>query len=207
MGMNQAQFARRINITSANLSKYLNGILPITQTLINRISLDCGVSRRWLIDGSDVPFAKPELYGLPATPGNGNRAVPVYDIDVTAGFGPLAQTFEQERPTGYIDLPKMHLSDNVRLVRVSGVSMAPTIIDGGFVAVRQVASSEIFWGQIYVVVLEDYRMVKVVRRNPDNPAKVILHSVNPQYDDMEVDLHKILGLYLVEAVINYSQLC
>ncbi|MDE6377590.1 MAG: S24 family peptidase [Duncaniella sp.] len=59
----------------------------------------------------------------------------------------------------------------------------------------------IFWGQIYVVQLEDYRMVKFVRRHKD-PDKVILHSENPDYDDMDVDRRDILGMYLVEVILN-----
>lgn len=64
----------------------------------------------------------------------------------------------------------------------------------------------IYWGQIYVVVMEDYRMVKTVRRHHDQ-SKVILHSINPDYDDMEVDRRDIIALYLVEAILNYSVLC
>ena len=61
----------------------------------------------------------------------------------------------------------------------------------------------IFWGSVYVVVTEDYRMVKVVRRH-QNPDMVILHSVNPNYDDMDVPRSKILALYLVETILNYD---
>jgi phage repressor protein C with HTH and peptisase S24 domain len=209
MGITQAEFARRIGIHQGNLSKYLKGTLPITDGLINRVALDCGVSRRWLTSGTDLPFAKPEpLQEYPAEVGTATtRPVPVFDIDVTAGYGLLAPIFEQERPVGYIDLPKLRLSDDVRIVRVSGNSMSPTILDGGLIAVRQIKSGEIFWGQIYVVVLDDYRMVKMLRPHPTDSTKVILHSVNPQYDDMEVYRRRLLGMYLVEAVINYSQLC
>ena len=51
--------------------------------------------------------------------------------------------------------------------------------------------------------MEDYRMVKVVRRHHD-PNMVILHSVNPNYDDMDVPRSKILALYLVETILNYD---
>ncbi len=54
-----------------------------------------------------------------------------------------------------------------------------------------------------MVVHRDFRVVKYVRRNPD-PAKVTLHSENPDYDDIEIDRTDIEGLYLVENVINYD---
>lgn len=59
---------------------------------------------------------------------------------------------------------------------------------------------------MYVIVLDDYRMVKFVRRNADN-TKVTLHSDNPAYDDMEVNRDDIRRLYLVEAVINCDLRC
>jgi phage repressor protein C with HTH and peptisase S24 domain len=54
--------------------------------------------------------------------------------------------------------------------------------------------------------MEDYRMVKYLRRHSDND-KVILHSANPDYDDMEVSRKDIIGLYLVEAILNYDIRC
>jgi phage repressor protein C with HTH and peptisase S24 domain len=51
--------------------------------------------------------------------------------------------------------------------------------------------------------MEDYRMVKILRRHHD-PDKVILHSINPQYDDMEVYRKQIKKLYMVEAIFNYE---
>ena len=47
--------------------------------------------------------------------------------------------------------------------------------------------------------------VKTVRRH-DDPAKVILHSTNPDYDDIEVLRSDIESLYPVENVINYDLL-
>lgn len=53
------------------------------------------------------------------------------------------------------------------------------------------------------MVVEDYRFVKFVRRHPD-PTMVILHSANPDYDDIELPRRDILSLYLVESILNYD---
>lgn len=211
LGMSQADFARRIGVSASNMSKHLSGRLPVTPGLINRIALDYGVSRQWLTTGTELPFAKSQpdhamLIADTPRPAGAGRGVPVYDLDVTAGFGELSRMFTSDRVMGYVDLPQLGSSDNVRIVRVSGDSMEPTIANGGFVALREVQSSTIFWGQIYVVILEDYRMVKILRRHPDS-TKLILHSVNPAYDDMEVSRSEVIGFYLVEAILNYSQRC
>ena len=51
--------------------------------------------------------------------------------------------------------------------------------------------------------LDDYRMVKYVRRN-SNPAMVTLHSENPAYDDMEVLRDEIRDLMFVQAVLHFD---
>ncbi len=202
MELSQSRFAERMGISAANMSKHLSGKLPITPGLVNRICLDYGVSREWLLNGSDVPFAKRECDRLKTTDGHlAERGVPVYDIDVTAGFGPLDRMFTSDRISGYIDLPQLGNPQNERIVRVSGDSMEPRIADGCYIAIREIQSDTIFWGQAYVVILEDYRMVKILRRHAD-PSKVILHSENPDYDDLEVERDRIIGIYLVDAVIN-----
>lgn len=207
--MTQAQFAKHLGIDPSNLSKCLSGKLPVSQSMINRIVVDMGVSKLWLRDGTDVPFAKPshateitdnEVHIMPPQ----RQGVPVYDIDVTAGCTQLSRMFTEDRIVGVVDLPQLNRSCSI--VRVSGDSMSPIIMNGGFIAIRPLTSRNIFWGQIYVIVMEDYRMVKYLRRHPDENM-VILHSANPNYDDMEISRNEILDLYLVESIINYDIRC
>lgn len=209
--MSQAGMARRIGIDPATLSKVLSGKLPVTEGFINRVVADMGVSKRWLRDGDDLPFAKPIRArtidsGPASTSVIGSRGVPVYDIDVTAGFEPLDRLLTEEHMIGMVDLPR--ISPDAAIVRVSGDSMTPTVPSGAFVAVRDVTGAPaIFWGQIYVVVMDSYRMVKFLRRHPSDPSIVILHSDNPAYDDMDVAIADIRRLYLVEAILNYDIRC
>lgn len=161
----------------------------------------------------DEPFADngpgPDETGHDAP--RGTRAMPVamvrgnavYDIDVTAGSDPLDRSLTHDRVIGYVDMP--HISPDAVIVRVSGDSMTPTVPSGSYIAVRKVPVRDvIFWGQIYVVVTENYRMVKYLRRHTD-PTLVTLHSDNPRYDDIEMPLESIQDLYLVETVINYDR--
>ncbi len=203
--INQAQLARRIDINPSNLSKYLSGRLPINDSLINRIVVNLGVSLRWLSDGADVPFASEHPLAVidedePIAVRPTQQGVPVYDIDVTAGCLQLSRMLTQDRIRGYVDLPQ--LDTGCIIVGVSGDSMEPVLRNGGFVSIRPITNMRnIFWGRIYVVVMEDYRMVKYLRRN-DDPSKITLRSANPNYDDMEVDRADIQGLFLVEAIIH-----
>jgi len=214
---NQQQFSRLIGIDPSNLSKILSGRMPVTDSFVNRLVVNLGVSKRWLVDGRDVPFPRGEyVRELSPAEGSGPAAVvtaaptagvrpkgaPVYDIDVTAGCMELSSMFTDENVIGYLDLPG--LNPDRPVLRVTGDSMTPRLRDGSYIAIRPVSDrSPIAWGQIYVVVVEDYRFVKFVRRHPD-PSMVILHSANPDYDDIELPRRDILHLYLVESVINYD---
>ena len=111
--------------------------------------------------------------------------------------------FTNDRVVGYINLPQ--ISPDCAVVRVSGDSMQPLVNNESLVAIsREDSRGNIFWGQMYVVVLDDYRMVKFVRRHEDDD-KVVLRSANPDYDDMVVDRKSIRSMYLVETVVNISR--
>lgn len=205
---NQAQFAEMIGINPSNISKVLSGKIPVSDSMINRIVVNLGVSKQWLVNGTDVPF--PRYQGPSTIDSNGKRVrlqeptagAPVYDVDVTAGSANLSRMLTSEHVIGRLLIPG--LNPELPIVKVSGNSMSPRINNGAYISIRHVdTDAPIFWGQIYVVMLEDYRMVKYVRRHED-PAKVILHSENPNYDDVIIDRDKIVGMFLVETILNYE---
>ena len=204
MRKTQAQFGQLINVDASNMSKFLSGRIPITDGFMNRIVVNMGVSKQWLATGEGVPFPKgtdPESVASGALVGFGKGA-PVYDVDVTAGFGELSRMFTQDRIIGTLDLPAINPSYPV--VRVSGDSMSPKIGNGSFVSIRPVSlDSPIFWGQPYVVVLDDYRVVKVIKKH-DDPTKIVLHSYNPEFDDMEIKLESVRQLFMIDTVLNYD---
>lgn len=202
-GLSQAAFARRLELDPSNLSKSLSGRVAVGNALINRISAELGVSKSWIVNGIGRPDEIVAATG-PATAEQTDGA-PVYDIDITAGAISLARDFASERLIGRIYLPDVPAGCPV--VKVSGDSMRPVIHDGSLLSIRQVdPAGIIFWGQIYVVVLDDYRMVKYLRRHDDR-EKVILHSANSDYDDIEVERSQIRNLFLVETVINIEKRC
>ena len=193
----QADFSRLIGLDPANLSRVLTGKTPVGEGLILRIVANTGVSKDWLIDGSDVPFPRENT---PKTP----QGAPIYDIDVTAGSTKLERMFTDEHIIGRMVLPGLN-PDNP-IVHVSGNSMVPKLLPGCYISIQPVSlDAPIMLGNIYVVVLPDFRLVKYVRRNAD-PDLVTLHSANPDYEDVEVPRKDIEALYLVKHVINHASL-
>lgn len=205
--LSQRQLAQLLRMDPSNLSKVMNGKLPFSEGLVNKIVVDLGISKSWLRDGVGVPYEKSPIardmcMTQPMEVTALREGTPVYDIDVTAGNRSLVEIFGAINPVGFIDIPG--ISQNSQVVKVRGDSMYPRINNGGYVAIRPIRDfRNIFWGQIYVVELEEFRMVKYLRRHP-NPSMVILHSENPEYDDMEVERSDIRALYIVEAILNYE---
>lgn len=195
---NQRSFAKLLNMDAATVSRVLSGKQEASEAFVNRIVVNLGVSKQWLLHGTDVPFPRHNE----ATTNPRSVGAPVYNIDVTAGATPLSRMFTEERIIGHMSLPG--LNPDFPIVRVSGDSMVPRLNPGCFISIRPISlDAPISWGQIYVVVLADFRLVKYVRRHED-PTKVLLHSANPDYDDIEVNRADIEALYLVENVINHD---
>ena len=211
MGVRQVQFAKRIGVDTSNLSKYLNAHMPLSESFLNRIVVNLGVSKEWLLNGTDLPFGKTPVridategrMALINQTGESGGGTPVYDVDATAGAASgRNELFSSENIVGWVNLPNM--SPHCRIVRVSGDSMAPVIQDGDFVAVREVSNlNQIYWGQIYVVQLDDFRVVKYLRRHTD-PNMVVLRSENPNYDDMDVRRSDIHEMLLVQHVLHIN---
>ena len=129
------------------------------------------------------------------------EGMPVYNIDVAAGTTVLSRELTRENIIGCINLP--NLNRDWCVVKVSGESMQPVIRNGGYLAIdRESDPSSILWGQIYVVVTDDFRVVKYVRKHPDDPEKVILRSRNENFDDIELQRSEIVALYPVKCIIN-----
>ncbi len=212
----QAQFARQAGIDPTGLSKMLAGRQPISGRTLGRIAVSTGCNRDWLDEGVGIPFPRisevPDITMLTS----GVNAVtdpevcrfnlvgaPVYDIDVTAGHTELSTAFTSEHIIGSLYMPQ--INPNNPIVHVSGHSMDPMIPHNSWISIRRIApDAPIFWGQPYLVITEDYRMVKIVRRHPTDDSLVILHSANPEFDDIDMPRRLIRMLFLVESAMTYD---
>ena len=202
----QAQFSELIGIDASNLSKILSGHSNVSDSFVNRVVVNLGVSKKWLTTGEDVPFPRGEHADVVNSGATAKRAsvagAPVYDVDVAAGAVALRDCFSADRIIGRLDIPEIDPRNPVLHVR--GDSMMPRINNGSYLSIREIATdAPIFWGQIYVVMLDDYLLVKYVRRHADADM-MILHSANPSYDDMEVRRSDVRRLFIVERILNYD---
>lgn len=125
--------------------------------------------------------------------------IPYYEIPAT--MSPLVvYNDSQEIPLYYIDMPALKGCDFA--LPAWGDSMYPKIKNGQIIAVKQLKDkSQIQWGEIYLVITDEIRAVKYLRKHKDE-SLVILASENRSYDDMIIERDKILNLFIVKGQIN-----
>lgn len=159
------------------------------------------LNRDWLLYGEGVMIEE-SVEGVRVLPTPTEGATPVYDVNSTCGNSSLPMEFLDEHIIGYVSLP--NVSTSASIIRANGDSMEPVINNGDFIAVREITDfDDIFYGQIYLVITAQHRMVKYVRRYADDERNyLVLRSANSNYDDMLQAKSKILKMFIVESILS-----
>jgi phage repressor protein C with HTH and peptisase S24 domain len=198
LGIKMKDFEKRCNLSTGYVTSMRKGFG--SEKLKNVLNEFPQLNRDWLLYGEGSMFNNKEVEIVPLN--SERKGNPVYNIDATCGAEIRDIYFTEESIIGYIDLPEIR--SGACIVRANGDSMSPRIEDGNWVAIREIFNfNEIFYGQIYLVLTEEYRMLKYLRRcNQDEDNFVILHSDNPNYDDMKMNKQSIRKLFLVENILS-----
>lgn len=198
--MSVLDFSSRYNDTKGvktyNILRGRNGIS--NKMLDAIVSSYPEINRNWLLTGEGSMLQKDELEIEEYL----RQGVPVYDIDATCGLE--VRDFRDENIIGHIDLP--NINKEVIIITARGESMNPIIKNGSMISVREIKNWDfIVYGQIYLVVTPEYRLLKYVRKH-ENKDYVLLKSANPDFDDIELSKGDIVKLLLVEDILNHIKL-
>ena len=79
--------------------------------------------------------------------------------------------------------------------------MSPKISNGDIIALRPCTIEDIQYGEIYAVVLDTIRTIKIIRRGS---SKELLKYVpiNPNFDEQEFEVNRIISVFQVIGSIN-----
>lgn len=197
-GIQQKDIASRLGVSQAAVSALLNG-KPFGKKVAEKWGNEFGIKPSWLITGEGEMLKKsagkqPRTQEAPGTP--------VYNIDVVCGTEGRDLYFADERIIGYVDLPGINRSSHI--IEASGDSMSPRINSGDRIVVREIETWDYFvYGQAYVIITDEYRLLKYVRKHPERPNEyVLLRSENLAYDDIELPIAAIRKLFVVENVLS-----
>lgn len=166
-------------------------------------------STGWLLTGAGS-MLKDDLNGIktideanpsfmPTTSMNPSVGTPYYDVDFIGGFDEVFNSQVNIPATNIVirGFEKASLWCNV-----TGHSMEPKINHGDIIALRQCTLNDILYGEIYAVVLDTIRTIKILRRSPD-PSKLRFIPINTEdYDEQEFDKSRIMNVFEVIGSIS-----
>ena len=166
-------------------------------------------STGWLLTGAGS-MLKDDLNGIktideanpsfmPTTSMNPSVGTPYYDVDFIGGFDEVFNSQVNIPATNIVirGFEKASLWCNV-----TGHSMQPKINHGDIIALRQCTLNDIQYGEIYAVVLDTIRTIKILRRSPD-PSKLRFIPINTEdYDEQEFDKSRIMNVFEVIGSIS-----
>lgn len=166
-------------------------------------------STGWLLTGAGS-MLKDDLNGIktideanpsfmPTTSMNPSIGTPYYDVDFIGGFDEVFNSQVNIPATNIVirGFEKASLWCNV-----TGHSMEPKINHGDIIALRQCTLNDIQYGEIYAVVLDTIRTIKILRRSPD-PSKLRFIPINTEdYDEQEFDKSRIMNVFEVIGSIS-----
>lgn len=219
-------FAAKIGVSEGNIRGYIKGIMP-KQDVLEKIVTCLDVSAEWLLTGNGDMLRQPVIASekgknrhispmpvsstptpptTPATPAptpsisyNPNTGVPYYDVDFIAGFD-LVINNQTITPTANIVVYGFEQAK--AWCNATGHSMRPKINHGDMIALKECTLNDVQYGEIYAVVLDTLRTIKILRKSSD-PNKLRYIPINiEEYDEQEFDKSRVVKIYEVLGNIS-----
>ena len=129
-----------------------------------------------------------------------SKGAPYYDVDFLGGFD-LTFNNQTINPEYNIDFKPFN-KPGVTWVNITGHSMEPKINHGDIIALKECRLEDVQYGEIYAVVLDTIRTVKILRRSND-PNRMRYVPINEEnYDEQEYDNSRILRIFEVLGNIS-----
>ena len=201
-----ADFARFLGISSQAVSNWYTRNTFDAELLYTKCDF---INPAWLLTGKGS-MLKDNLSGIktideadssfmPTTSMSPSVGTPYYDVDFIGGFDEVFNSQVNMPATNIVirGFEKASLWCNV-----TGHSMEPKINHGDIIALHQCTLNDIQYGEIYAVVLDTIRTIKILRRSPD-PDKLRFIPINTEdYDEQEFDKSRIMNVFEVIGSIS-----
>lgn len=153
----------------------------------------------WLLTGKGEMIKQDDAADTPTVSNNPSIGTPYYDVDFLGGFSEIFNS-QVSIPATNIVIRGFERAD--LWCNVTGHSMEPRINHGDIIALRQCTLDDIQYGEIYAVVLDTLRTIKILRKAAD-PRYLRFIPINTQgYDEQEFDKERIIHIYEVVGSIS-----
>ena len=190
------QFAKAIGVAESNIRSYLAGTQPkfdILSNIASKFAINC----EWLLTGKG-DMLKSSTTDEPIVSYNPTIGTPYYDVDFIGGFNEVFNSQVSVPATNIVvrGFEKADLWCNV-----TGHSMEPKINHGDIIALRRCTLDDVQYGEIYAVVLDTIRTIKILRKSAD-PANLRFVPINDDYDEQEFCKSRIINIFEVIGSIS-----
>lgn len=209
-GGNKAQFASLLGISPQGLSTWIK-----RETFDNELifSKCVGLSPEWLLTGKgemlkSAPVTsssaatsalQPDVTQSPCVVTDPTQGVPYFDVDFIGGF---SEIFNDQTATPALRIIAPGFEKATVWCNVTGHSMEPKICHGDIIALRQCRIDDIQYGEIYALVLDTIRTIKILRRG-SQPGTLLFVPINkPDFEDQQFPIARIIQVYEVIGSIS-----
>ena len=188
---------RIIGASKGVLSRAISNGTDIQSKWIQRIVENYPLySADWLLTGIGSITKNESELKLSFNPAEGK---PYFDVDFIAGFDEIINS-QVTIPANNIIIQGFEQAD--MWCNVSGHSMEPKISHGDIIALRKCTVEDIQYGEIYAVVMDTIRTIKIIRKS-DDPEKLRFIPINiDNYDEKEYPVSRIRHIYEVIGSIS-----
>lgn len=196
-GITVAAFEKSVGMSNASFAKSLKNKGAIgTDKLENILSAYSDISPEWLLKGTGSMLKDETNMCVSVNPMEGT---PYYDVDFLGGF----DLQENDQTT----IPALNIVSNIcpraeMWCNITGHSMEPTISHGDIIALHRCTVEDIQYGEIYAVVLDTFRTVKILRKS-SSPGLLKFVPINKdEFDEQEFPISRIIQVYEVVGSIR-----
>ena len=202
-GIKKSDFYEASGIQSSNFKGKNIHSQPGGEMLVKILTLYPKLSADWLLTGEGSMLktthddSSAEL--KPIVSYDPSIGIPYYDVDFAAGFD-LMFNDQTVNPTANI---VVYGFEKAKIwCNVTGDSMSPKICHGDMIALRECRPDDVLYGEIYAVVLDNIRTVKILRKAKD-PTMLRFIPINTEkYDEQEFEKSRIVRIFEVLGNIS-----
>lgn len=199
-GISVSAFERSIGMSNASFGKSLKkGGAIGTDKLENILSAYPDISVEWLFFGKGSMLKDGKDNSEPTITTNPQEGVPYYDVDFIGGFSEIFNC-QTTTPHNYIKIQGFERADC--WCNVSGHSMEPKINHGDIIALRKCNVEDILYGEIYAVVTNSVRTIKILRKSKKPNMLRFIPINTEEFDEQEYPISDILHIFKVIGSIR-----
>lgn len=172
---------------------YVNNIsrsigIDYLNTLVEKYSK---LNLEWLLTGKGTMYRDDEVPAKVSYDPNVGK--PYFDVDFIGGFSEIFND-QTTLPACNILVPGFEKASV--WCNVTGHSMEPKINHGDIIALRECSINDVQYGEIYAVVLDTIRTIKILRRGSSSDVLRYV-PINQDFDEQEFPISRIIRVFEV----------